>query len=209
MKTFSKNTHDYFTINKVFGIGMSKTGTTTLEYCFKKLGLLPHTGFHQKFTNNLSKPNKLKKIIRHAQRYKSFQNDPWYHLYKELDLAFPNSKFILTVRNDSMTHALSSWNHCVKKGVRTGEPDKKYINDMTSIYENHNMAVQKYFQNRTDDLLIICWDNGDVWEKLCNFLGLPVPDEDFPHLNKANDTQDTINTLVRIRNYLKRTFIAN
>ena len=24
---------------------------------------------------------------------------------------------------------------------------------------------------------------GDGWEPLCRFLGVPVPDEDFPHLN--------------------------
>jgi hypothetical protein len=204
MNPSSPNKHNNSSFNKVFGIGMSKTGTTTLEYCFKKLGLLPHAGFHLKFTNNLLKKNQLNKIIRYANKYKSFQNDPWYHLYKELDMAFPDSKFILTVRKDSIKHALSSWNHGVKNGERNGEPDKQYINDKTSIYENHNLAVQKYFQERTDDLLIICWDNGDGWEKLCNFLELPVPDEDLPHLNKAGD-----NILVRIRNYLKRTFIPN
>ena len=31
----------------------------------------------------------------------------------------------------------------------------------------------------------IC-DNNDGWEKLCKFLDRPIPNKDFPHLNKSN-----------------------
>jgi hypothetical protein len=31
------------------------------------------------------------------------------------------------------------------------------------------------------------WQPGDGWEPLCERLGLPVPDDDFPHENKGDD----------------------
>ena len=187
---------------------MAKTGTTTLEYCFKKLGLLPHAGFNLKFKNDFLKSKNPDKIIKYAHRYKSFQNNPWNQLHKELDLAFPNSKFILTLRKDSMTHALSSWNHVVKKGVRKGKPSEKYIKDKITIYENHNRKVQEYFQGRKNDLLILCWEKGDGWKKLCHFLGMPIPNEDLPRLNKGEDIKKEINRLVTIRNYLRKNIFS-
>jgi len=185
---------------------MSKTGTTTLKDCFEELGLLPHAGFNRKFKNDLSNARNLDNIIKYAHGYKSFQDNPWYLLYKELDIAYPNSKFILTVRKDSMTHTLSSWNHNVKKGRRKGEPNLQYIKDKISSYENHNNEVKKYFQKRKNDLLILCWEKEDGWEKLCDFLGLPVPNKSIPHLNKGEDIKNEIKILASTRNFLKKTF---
>jgi len=31
-------------------------------------------------------------------------------------------------------------------------------------------------------LLVVCWENGDGWDKLCSFLNKRKPDEPFPHL---------------------------
>jgi hypothetical protein len=31
----------------------------------------------------------------------------------------------------------------------------------------------------------VCWENGDGWKELANFLEKPVPDQPFPHINKT------------------------
>jgi hypothetical protein len=46
-------------------------------------------------------------------------------------------------------------------------------------YEEHNAAVRR--EVPADRLLVI--SPGAGWEPLCAFLGVPVPDEPYPHLN--------------------------
>jgi hypothetical protein len=50
-------------------------------------------------------------------------------------------------------------------------------------YLMHNASIRDYFSNR-DNLLIMNLAEGEGWEKLCSFLGLPIPDKPFPHANK-------------------------
>jgi hypothetical protein len=171
---------------KIFGVGMSKTGTTTLGRCFAILGLLPHKSADRGLKNAFRKTGNYQKIIEIAKEYRSFEDTPWYLAFDRLDAAFPGSKFILTIRKDSMTHARSSWSHGVRAGRRTGEADAGYIRDKIAVYEKHNNRVLDYFKDRPDDLLVVCWENGDGWEKLCPFLGVPIPDVPIPHANKGD-----------------------
>lgn len=90
--------------NKVFCIGSGKTGTTSLEK------LLLHFGFtmgNQPTAEVLSRDwlheRNAERIIRFCYTAEAFQDAPFGHkdLYKILDREFPNSKFILTVRNNA------------------------------------------------------------------------------------------------------------
>ena len=113
--------------NKVFGIGISKTGTTTLAECFEILGLTPHKSIDRRLKRLYRKGKGLEPLLRTAERYLTFENTPWYLAYRELDRAFPGSLFILTVRKDSLTYARSAWAHTVRAGVRSGEPTQRYL----------------------------------------------------------------------------------
>ena len=53
-------------------------------------------------------------------------------------------------------------------------------------YRRHADEVRAYFQNRPQDLLEISWEKGEGWEKLCPFLGVPIPDTPFPHAGKGD-----------------------
>jgi hypothetical protein len=44
--------------------------------------------------------------------------------------------------------------------------------------------LDRYFAKRPGDLLVINIPAGDGWEKLCPFLGVPVPDLPFPFKNR-------------------------
>jgi hypothetical protein len=47
------------------------------------------------------------------------------------------------------------------------------------IFEEHNQAVI----DAIPATRLLVYQPGDGWEPICRFLGVPVPDEDFPHLN--------------------------
>ena len=53
-------------------------------------------------------------------------------------------------------------------------------------YDRHNDAVRAYFRNRPQDLLEICWERGDGWQAICEFLQRPLPDVPIPHDNRAD-----------------------
>jgi hypothetical protein len=49
----------------------------------------------------------------------------------------------------------------------------------TRVFEAHNQAVIDAIPASR----LLVYRAGDGWEPLCRFLGVPVPDEAFPHLN--------------------------
>lgn len=169
-------------INKIIGVGMSKTGTTTLAACLEILGVGPHKSYDRRLKQWVQ-GGKIDKVLENADRYRSYEDAPWYLIYRELDTRYPGSKFILTVRKDSQSHAKSAWYHGVAAGTRKGEPDDDYIQQKIEIYEKHNAGVKEYFKDRLDDLLVLCWENGDGWQELCEFLGAENPGIPIPKAN--------------------------
>ena len=171
---------------KVFGIGLSKTGTQTLHECYRILDLLPRASYDkglQEIYNNTGDANL---VLTNAHKFRSFENNPWFKLYKECDVLFPGSKFILTTRINLDVYLKSAWFHQIKRERVTGNITSEFIEKNTLRYSTHNFQVRDYFQNRPNDLLEVCWEKGESnWEVLCDFLELPVPSEPFPYRNKG------------------------
>src|SRR3990172_4553355 len=82
---------------KVFGLGFHKTGTSSLASALHVLGYKV-CGQQNNLANDLTNGN-IQSFIDLAKNYDGFEDDPWHLLYKEMDLAFPNSKFVLTDRD--------------------------------------------------------------------------------------------------------------
>jgi len=57
-----------------------------------------------------------------------------------------------------------------------------------AAYEAHNDAVR---QAVPADRLVE-WHPGDGWQPLCDALGLPVPDMDFPHVNTTEEFRNNM-----------------
>ena len=129
------------------------------------------------------------RVIRLAEQFEAFQDVPWAALYRELDEAFPGSRFILVERDENRwlqsasTHfgdqyiALHEWLY--GDGVMEGN-EALYL----ERYKRHNEEVRAYFGDR-EDFLDFSIERGDGWEKLCRFLDNPVPNVPFPHENKG------------------------
>ena len=172
---------------KVFCIGFHKTGTTSLHRALEVLGyrVCAEFGVHDPDIRETALPRALALV----PEYDAFRDNPWPILYKELDEQLPDSKFILTVRPaerwirsvlnhfGGRTSAMREWIY--GEGDPTGH-EQLYI----ERYQQHNEAVQRYFANRPDDLLVIDLTAGEGWEKLCPHLRCEIPSQEFPHSNK-------------------------
>ena len=176
---------------KVFCIGFQKTGTTSMGAALEILGYRV-TGGNWARDPEVSKVA-LQRALETVPLYDAFQDNPWPLLYKELDLAFPGSKFIMTIRPPE------KWIKSAVKGFGTGtSPVREWIygegkgspvgNEQIWLdrYAKHNREVLEYFAHRPEDFMIMDLAAGDGWEKLCGFLGAPAPEVPFPHANPAH-----------------------
>ena len=81
---------------KVFGIGLNRTGTSTLGACFNHFGF-NHLSLDRNSFENYKKQD-FHSIYNRIEKFDSFEDWPWPLIYKEIDKRFPDSKFILTLR---------------------------------------------------------------------------------------------------------------
>jgi hypothetical protein len=177
---------------KIFGIGLQKTGTTSLGMSLLHLGYR-HRTFTQAMVLCVSE-GLLEPVFAFVDQFDSFDDLPWPLIYPRLDERYPGSKFILTTRRDSQTWLRSMKQHALVMGPKEHRKmayghvmpfghEAEYV----ARYERHNREVREYFQDRPGDLLEVCWETGSGWKELCAFLDKPIPDIPFPHENKASD----------------------
>lgn len=172
------------TTGKIFGIGLGKTGTTSLCGALTQLG---YRTLHAHCLGDLTP-------------YDAAADTPIAVAFRELDWSYPNSKFVLTLRD--IDQWLASWKkHDAKvRQINQGELPS-WVKSLRrkafgqwefephvwkATYDLHLSEVVSYFQTREQDLLVLDICAGDGWEKLCPFLNQPVPSSSFPHQNRAS-----------------------
>lgn len=175
---------------KVFGIGFHKTGTTSLKAALEMLGYRV-TGPNFVDDEDVAE-SVLAKALAVAPQFNAFQDNPWPILYREMDQAFPGSKFILTIRHEAEWYASA----LRQFGART-TPMRRFIYGAGSPlgneasyrarYRSHNEAVLQYFAARPADFLLMNITRGDGWDLLCSFLGCEAPSHPFPYKNAGKD----------------------
>lgn len=184
---------------KVFGLGVSRTGTKSLATALNELGIKTiHFPSDQTTFDELKKGQYKLSIL---ESHQGVVDIPLVPYYAQLDKIYPGSKFILTIREigswlKSVESQWSLWRHrdphkeftdfvcaCVYGTLEFNEHRFRYV------YEMHFRNTLEYLANRPDDFLVMNIMDGDGWEKLCPFLELPMPDLPFPHRNKLEETQ--------------------
>jgi len=158
----------------IFGIGMNKTGTSSLTNALYDLGLpCLHSSRQVKRAAAANKGSEFPPLHPLDQQYKAFCDSPINYMFRELDVAYPGSRFILTIRE------LGPW--IVSRTSQFGGTAAKH----RAAYADHNDAVLAYFDTRRQDLLIYDLCGGDGWGPLCTFLNVPIPEHQFPWKNKT------------------------
>tara|TARA_B100002019_G_C21076057_1_gene501432 strand:- start:50 stop:667 length:618 start_codon:yes stop_codon:yes gene_type:complete len=174
-------------VNKVIGVGLQKTGTSSLRTAYDILGLeRGHWGADRLTTINDAEL--LSKTIEITHGVQACANNPWPKYYRELSETFPNAQFILTVR-DEVDWAKS----CSKYFQDRDWPELDWFygvghyagNEDVFLdrYRQHNRDVQDFFQGQPGRLLVFNPTEGEGWKELCDFIGVEVPNVPFPHSN--------------------------
>lgn len=153
--------------NKVFAVGFNKTGTTSLDALFKSLGLTPYHGVKWRTCDDLE--------LLHS--YDCFSDGIPKDL-PYLDRMFPNSKFILQVR-DLDTWIYSRLSHIERlKECNKHEGGSLWDDTETSIKywitqrNDHHLFVLSYFSGRPSDLLIVNFiRDASASTRISRFLG--------------------------------------
>ncbi len=147
-------------------------------------------------------------ILDVINQYDSFDDFPWPYVYPRIDSLYPGSKYILTTRISSEVWFKS----LVKHAERTGPTRMKVLaygypmpqdakQEHINLYEKHNQDARLYFSGRDADYTEVCWERGDDWKKICDFLGEKVPDMPMPWENKA----PMLSRRMRMLGFLRRT----
>ena len=191
---------------KIFGIGLSRTGTTSLATALELLGFrsvhFPHDpATRQEVVTFLtSGGDELRlSILDHCD---ALSDTPIAATFEALDRAYPDSRFILTVRErQSWLESCERWwrvltepvlrypNHWLARYVTAIFPELYGSTQFerqrfARAYEAHQERVGKHFSGR-DDLLVLDVTSGDGWPALCRFLGRPPPGTPFPCANRG------------------------
>lgn len=185
--------------NKIFGIGLSRTGTTSLACALRQLG---YTTAHWEWGNRVLQ-------LEDFFQFDAVTDTPCAARFETLFHTFPRAKFVYTTRD------IGSWTRSVKRFFGVSSPkDAVALSDLPSkgvvdannrlntlfvrtnlyggydswedSYRAHDERVRSFFSDKPErQLLEIDIPGGDGWEKLCGFLGHEIPQIDFPHANQG------------------------
>jgi len=139
--------------------------------------------------------------------YSATVDNPACCVWRELLAKYPDAKVVLTLHPrgaeawyestmDTIYFTESMWQFKVLKlftpfGRKFGDMSRRLIWDRShkGTMKNRESAIAHYQQHiedvkatvPADQLLVFSVDQG--WEPLCKFLGVPVPDSEFPNVN--------------------------
>lgn len=181
-------------VRKIFGIGLNKTGTTTLGTCLQILGFR-HSSFDLALLEQ-AVCGDLEPLFQTVSGFDSFEDWPYPLLYEQLDQRFPGSRFVLTRRASPERWLESLGSHALRTDPLIGSRCRTLAYGLPfpqldpalhlQHYQRHLERVRHYFRDRPADLLEVCWEEEPRWEPLCTFLQCPLPAVPFPHANAAH-----------------------
>lgn len=142
----------------VYGIGLPRTGMTSLARALRILG---YDGANHCRLTGASETDSA------AETERVFRIDNGFHeMYQALYHGDPEGYFVLTVRDPAhWRDSLARFDHNLD------------LPDMTA----YRREVERFFEDQGGRLLVLnLLTRDDHWTPLCEFLGEPAPDMPFP-----------------------------
>jgi hypothetical protein len=195
----------------VIGAGFGRTGTLSLRDALERLGLGPcyhmyevvqnpeHADFWQRATDGEAVDWE-----EFLGSYRSAVDWPVCSFWAELAARYPDAKVILTVRDPDRWFE-SAWSTIFPRitgplarddevGRRRSRMPRQLIVEQTfggdiespehakGVFLRHIEEVKRGLPPER----LLVYEVREGWDPLCRFLGLPVPDEPFPHVNATD-----------------------
>ena len=177
-------------INRVFGVGVGRTGTQSLAAALRILGF---PTVHYPWG------------IEDIREHRAAVDIPVAVAFRQLDCLFPKSRFILTTRKEPgwlescKKHYAAEWREKPVGELRASEQHIAMVElalygawqfDRARFLQakrRHEASVREYFRSRPSDLLVLDIPDAtkptELWAPLCRFL---FDDEIiFPWLNQS------------------------
>jgi hypothetical protein len=187
--------------HKVFGLGLSRTGTRSLTEALRLLGWdTIHYPIGPDTLRTLERGDARFAVLEHRD---GITDITVCRYYEALDRNWPGSKFVLTVR-DRDAWLASCRKHWAKNSVAAPEQEseqhrihleiRRFLraavfagydfnkDRFATVYDRHVAGVTRYFAGRSEDLLVLDIAGGDDLGRLTRFLGVPMPQRHFPHV---------------------------
>ncbi len=185
---------------KVFAIGLSRTGAWTLTDVLALLGYRSHF---------LLIDDDLDAIL---TQFDAITHLPLVEKYQDLDQRFPGSKFILSIREKE--DWLASCEYRIGMAVNVSNKTRELLQRIygtetfdrkrfSETYDNYHEEVQQYFRGRKDALMIFDLCGGDGFAKLCPFLGKEIPAVAFL-FNQENSRSHLEKPAKKIKRFLSQ-----
>jgi hypothetical protein len=202
---------------KVFCVGAGKTGTTSLEAFFGSLGFRVGDQTSGELLLREWAVRNFEPILRLAETAEFFQDVPFCcpYTFQALDGAFPDSKFILSVRGSAeewFASLVRFHTKLVDKGRLPAAEDLRqfpyrykgwmfealtlvfgvseenlYDRDvLIAAYARHNESVIRYFAHRPGSLLVVKLADKTAAQQIIEFVGLNYEGQIMPHLNRSD-----------------------
>ena len=177
---------------RIFGIGLNKTGTTSLHAALSLLGYdsLHWGGPAVRRIIEIALAQGEQPLARIDPRFDAFSDIlPLSQNFELLDKQYPGSRFILTVR------PVEEWIESRRRHVETnrrrraaGSYNGVFLDVDESAWreewKQHVDRARAYFRGR-DNFLELDLTEKPEWRALCEFLGVPEPREPFPWVNRG------------------------
>ncbi|KAI7854893.1 P-loop containing nucleoside triphosphate hydrolase protein [Circinella umbellata] len=210
---------------EVICASFGRSGTDSLRTALNKLGYNTHhmrTMFmnlenchSELFTEAYKHPERPTDWDLIYKDYNAACDWPTASFIKPLMSKYPNAKILMIVRDPD------SWYRSVKNTIfkhnnliaADGDENKKKLSEMINttvldgafgnpeLFNDEQVIKQKFVdhiewvkKNVPEDNLLIM-ELGEGWDRLCQFLGKPVPNEPYPHTNTTADMAKTFDRL--------------
>lgn len=185
---------------KVFGVGLNKTGLTSLLTLFKRAGVRSE-GRNRKM-HVLFNAGRYADILEHYDNLGFTCDYPVPLMYKLAYYRFQeNAKFILTVRGNS-----KEWYESLLRHNALAHPFKNkhhwthkryyphgFAEEHMAYYDRHVSEVRRFFKenNAEDRLLVLSIAEAEAVKRIEDFLGISFGTDVMPHENRSDNKESS------------------
>ena len=191
---------------KVVGSGLGRTGTKSMQTALNMLGVGPCHHMVEVFMH----PESMALWVDAGEGrpdwdlifkdYQSMVDYPGAAYWRQIADHYPDAKVLHTVRDpdkwfeSTQATIFSPSSPAVQS---TEGPQAAFFNSFTGTFREHlhdRAWMTDYFRRHTEEVKaaiaperLLIYEVGEGWDRLCKFLGVPVPDEPYPSENSREE----------------------